>query len=161
MISVIWKTRTADVTSRPKRLLAVLGIAVALAASAFAGQAQATTLTDAWLNCTFGSGVHFELPFQGSARTSQFYFRINGGQWYNSEFYYTRNADWYIYDSGRKAWQEIGYGGGFLPIYDVTGFVEAWESRYYPGGSHQWVNLGSCNAYSYHPGEGGIVLGGG
>jgi hypothetical protein len=101
------------------------------------------------------------LPLQGSARYSQFYFRVNGGSWYKTDWYYTHNAAWYHYDA-TVGWHAIGFGGGFLPLYDVTGYVEAWESRYDGSRSNQqWVYLGTCNAYSYHVGDGGIVFVGG
>ena len=139
------------------KAIVALVIAAALTVAA-PSAAQADSLSDASLNCTALSGFKFELPAAGSARTSQFVFSVDGGRWEYSHFYYTHGLSYYQWMG--SSWQQLGVGGGFLPIYNFddesTHHVVAWEYRQ-NSTSNGWHYLGSCYASSYY-GGGGIIL---
>lgn len=141
------------------RLVTLFALVAALVAIVSA-PAQASPVTDAQLTCTELVGFRFELPASSTPRQSQFYFRVDGGGWYTTNWYYTSGLTWMMYRRG-IGWQSIGPGGGSLPIYhfedSARHTIEGWEYRY-AYGHYTWHNLGSCQASTFNPGNGGIVF---
>lgn len=140
------------------RLITLAVLVAALVAIAAPQQAEASILTDAQLMCTEVSGFRFELPVNSTPRQSLFYFSVDGDPWRTTHWYYTSGPTWKVYAGG---WQDIGMGGGFLPIYSFQDSarhtVEGWEYRY-SYGRYTWHYLRSCQASTFHPGDGGIVF---
>ena len=85
------------------------------------------------------------LPTGGTPRMSVFLVRFDGGQWQQTDWYYTSYGRAWIWNA-QSGWTEIVSYIGRAREFFVNGdhTVEAWELRYPAGGAGQWVNLGSC-----------------
>jgi hypothetical protein len=118
--------------------------------------AAASTMTDATMVCAEGTGsVYFGLPLTGSARMSIFAYRVNSGSWAYTNWYYTSNGSFWMYDGGWKALP----ADSSMTIRDVGGnkLVQGFEYRYIPStGSGSWISLGSCRTSSFF--ESGITF---
>jgi hypothetical protein len=148
--------RTMFTGTMVKALTATAGATLLAGTMLFASPtapAAAAGLNDAWLSCGTGTEtIHFGLPLAGT-RYSQFAYRLDGGAWQYTNWYYASNSSYQVYTNA--GWQGIRDGGGPIIIVGGGHLVEGWEYRWTPASGAQWVNLGSCTTSSFF--SGGIV----
>jgi hypothetical protein len=154
--------QAGGLSRQAKSFLGMVVLAATLAIFAVApNPARASLNTDAQLMCTELIGFRFELPAASTPRQSLFYYRVDGGRWETTNWYYTSGLTWLMYRPG-VGWQSIAPGGGFLPVYSFTQAgqhtVEGFEYRY-AYGKYSWRDLGSCQGSTWEWGSGGIVFG--
>jgi hypothetical protein len=135
-------------------------MALTLASGLVVGTTQpaaASTMTEATMVCTEGTeSVYFGLPLTGSARMSIFAYRVDGGSWAYTNWYYTSNGSYWMYDGGRWAALPVDSSMTIRSVGNRK-LVEGFEYRYNPStGAASWISLGSCRTTSYF--DGGIVF---
>ena len=158
------KTRADQAHLRPKSpTWCLLGLMMIVGALALAGlapsAANANAITDPSLTCTALSGYKFELPANGRAQGSQFWFSVDNGSWQQTNWVYTDG--WQTWEFVGSNWQYINWGGAIIPNSfpdEVTHHIVAWEWRAWSN-SNGWHYLGECDASSYHYGGGVIGVG--
>jgi len=137
------------------RKFMALTLAAGLAAG-MSGTAHAA-IPNAYLSCAEGTGMFaIELPIDATARMSYFAYRVDGGAWTSTPWYYTNSGLSWVLDWGR--WVALPLGGG-PGMWDVGGnrLVEGFEYRYKAStGTGSWISLGWCRTTSFF--EGGIVV---
>jgi hypothetical protein len=130
------------------RTIVGFGLVLALVAGTGVAPAGAKTL------CAFGNGVALvNLPFVSEGAYSQFYFRVDGGQWQVSPWYYSNGDSAWIWDG---AWQYLSLAESGPTFTVGSGWVDAYEHRFTPSNWGYWVYHEGCNAWSFA--GGGIVL---
>ena len=135
-----------------KGLTAVV-FAVSVVATHDVKPAQAS-MTESSMACGLGTEtVAFGFPQEGAGRMSVFAYRINGGAWQYTSWYYTWNGFAWIWDGAR--WVDTVGGVASFALAGNNNLVEGWEYRYDPAtGSARWLDLGSCRTSSFF--DGGI-----
>ena len=134
-----------------------LALAVATTAvGAAAGEAHAS-LSSSSLGCAEGTETFYlGLPIVSRPVMVIYAFRVNGGAWKWTPWYYSANSSYYVY--GTTGWSALPADSS-QRIYDVgnSKLIEAWEYRYDPATrATGWTNLQSCRTTSYF--SGGIVF---
>ena len=138
------------------RTLLALTLATGLATGA-SKPASASTMTDATMACAEGTEtVYFGLPLTGAPRMSIFAYRLNGGAWAYTHWYYTSNGSYWLFEGGR--WTALPLSGSSpFRIVGNNVLVDGFEYRYNPStGAASWINLGSCRTSSFF--TGGIIF---
>jgi hypothetical protein len=137
------------------RTLVALTLATGLAAGA-TKPAEASTMTDAYMACAEGTGgIYFGLPLSGGARMSLFAFRVDSGSWQFTNWYYTSNGSYWMWEG---KWVSLPFDSS-MTARNIGGNhnVYGYEYRYNPStASGGWVNLGSCRTSSFY--ESGIII---
>jgi|SoiMethySBSTD1v2_1073268.scaffolds.fasta_scaffold2212355_2 hypothetical protein len=134
-----------------KTLVVTAALALGVAAGGTA-PAGAFSGSDAWLACSEGAGTALiNLPVNAPARWSIYAYRIDGGAWQWSTWYYLDGANYSYWTGSRLA--SIPYGAiAQMPYFNVGGnhLFQAWEYRYDRyGRSMGRVNLGSCRTVDF------------
>jgi hypothetical protein len=133
--------------------------ALALAGAVTAGSAEpaSAAMTNAYMACGEGTEtVYFGLPLDSPARMSIFAFRVNGGAWQWTPWYYTAQGRFWLYNGSR--WEPLpAEGSSSINIVGNNKLVEGWEYRVNVStGAGSWVSLGSCRTTSFF--GGGLVF---
>jgi hypothetical protein len=134
-------------------LLVTKGIASFILAAAIAATSGAkpvaASMTDTSLSCGVGTETAaFAFPLEGPGRMSVFAYRINGGSWQFTSWYYTWNGFAWIWQGGR--WVDTVGGVASFALAGTNNLVEGYEYRYDPtSGTGGWINLGSCVTSSF------------
>lgn len=126
-------------------------MALTLAAGLAAGATRPVeaSMTDAYMACGEGTGgIYFGFPLEGAARMSIFAYRVDNGGWQYTNWYYTSNGSYWMWEGRWNALplsssQTIRLVGGGHTVY-------GYEYRYNPSTrSGAWVNLGQCQTSSF------------
>lgn len=138
--------RTNVVPAIAKTLVA-LTLATGLAAGAT--KPAEASMTDAYMACGEGTGgIYFGLPLSGAARMSVFAYRVDNGGWQFTNWYYTSNGSYWMWEG---KWVSLPFDSSMTAR--LTGgnhTVYGYEYRYNPStGAGGWVNLGSCRTSSF------------
>jgi hypothetical protein len=110
----------------------------------------AATFNDTQLDCSQDSFA-IEYPrYSSPARSSYFAYRISGGPWYTTTYYYFDGTNRWYWDN--NGWNPDEWNGLSIAVNGgVT--VEAMERRYNANGSGWfWVDLASCFVSAYYGG---------
>lgn len=149
-------------------LITTLGLGIAAgaihsddpaAASPTAASSIAGSLSDSSLVCgSAGSGTfHLAFPFYSAPHYSYFAYRVNGGAWQVTNWYFIEYGRFLVYD-GR--WINMGYASsGTFWTNSGSATIEAWEWRVDAAtGAAGWQQLRPCSVDDFgNYGNGGIV----
>jgi hypothetical protein len=116
------------------------------------GTPVAGSIYESGMYCPEGTGaISFGLPLDGPARMSLFAFRVNGGEWQFTNWYYSARGVFYFFNGSN--WED----SSMMAIELISGskLVEGFEYRYdVTSGTGGWVALGSCTTSSFFDGTG-------
>ena len=126
---------------------AALGLALAITVTG-TKTAQAS-MTDPSMGCGAGTGiVTFGFPQEGPGRISIFAYRLDGGPWKFTNWYYTWNGFSWLWNGA--AWEGLPGGVATFPIVGGQHLVEGWEYRVDPAtNAAQWYALPSCTTSDF------------
>lgn len=137
-------------------------LAVALAAGIMGGtgvQEARAALSDSSMRCPEGTeNFYFGLPLDSAPRWSIYAYRIDGGTWQWTDWYWVNRGSYWYWDANRAQVVALPADSSMriVPVGNNK-LVEGWEYRYSPStGSGTWVNLGYCRTTSYF--GGGIIF---
>jgi hypothetical protein len=119
----------------------------------------AAALSDSSLACGEGTETaYFGFPLDSEPRMSIFAYRVNGGGWQWTDWYYMSSGRYWNWSTGQGRWLGLSADVSFkLLMLGNRAFVEGWEYRYDPvRGTEGWINLGSCTTSSFF--SGGLVF---
>jgi hypothetical protein len=138
----------------------VLATAIALAAIAGAGaRPAAAAISDSNLTCGAGTETaSFGFPLDSAPRLSIFAYRVNGGAWQWTDWYYMARGNYWSWNASQGRWVGLSADVSMKILMLGNGAtVEGWDYRHDPArGTGGWVNLGSCRTTSFF--SGGLVF---
>ena len=136
--------------AKARRLVASGLFAIAMLPALASQPVAAVSMDVPQLECPEGTGVaDLTLPLHAAPRMSLFFFRVDGGAWQQTDWYYTSFDHAWIWNP-QSGWHEIPFYSDWSKMIFLSGThsVDAWELRFTDGQS-QWVNLGSCTTSDF------------
>jgi len=130
---------------------------VARSAPALEAAAVTDYLSRSTLACPFlVEGFYFGLPIVGQGLASRYYYRLDGGAWYRTNWYYTKDISAWYFDEDTGRWVAVPANNSIVtPPAGPGQLVEGWEWQYdFSTRASKWVNLGSCRIFKM----GGVII---